>query len=221
MTRWVRSIVLLVGVVGALGMPRPGWAHPHVLVDGKTEIVFDADKRITAIRNIWQFDMAFSSFASLGLDADGDGKLSRQELVPLAKLNVESLNEYAFFTYLTVGTEQVRFAPPVDYYLVDENKRLTLYYTLPLEKPVAALGEPALVVFDPEYFVAFTFPEKGAVELVDAPTGCAAGYRPPQELDDSIMAALAAIPADQRELPPALANAAVELAPLFTVTCPQ
>jgi ABC-type uncharacterized transport system substrate-binding protein len=221
MTRGTRAIVYVLGVVGLFGLPVAGWAHPHVFIDGRTEIVFDAQGRIAAIRNIWQFDEAFSSYASLGLDVNGDGKLTREELVPLAKVNVESLHEYDFFTYLTVGTDNVRFSPPVDYYLVDENKRLTLHYTLPLAKPIAVVGETTLEIFDPEYFVAFSFSGKAAVKLVHAPRGCSIAYHPPHELDDQIMAALNAIPAEQHDLPPALADAAVGLAPSFTLTCPR
>ena len=83
----------------------PAAAHPHVFVDAKAEIVFDREGRMTAVRHIWQFDEAFTSFAIQGLDADNDGKLSDDELQPLAKVNVDSLKEYGFFTYLTVGQE--------------------------------------------------------------------------------------------------------------------
>ena len=63
---------------------------------------------MTAVRNIWQFDEAFTAFAIQGLDADNDGKLSDDELAPLAKVNVDSLREYAFFTWLTAGEEDLR-----------------------------------------------------------------------------------------------------------------
>ena len=69
-------------------------AHPHVFVDAKTELVFDQTGRMEAIRNIWQFDEAFSAYAVEGLDADSDGKLSDAELKPLADVNVKSLKEF-------------------------------------------------------------------------------------------------------------------------------
>ena len=158
----------------------PALAHPHVFVDARAEIVFDKAGEVTAIRHIWQFDEAFTAFAIQGLDADNDGKLSDAELAPLAKVNVDSLKEYGFFTWLRQGRKSFRFVPPTEYWLEFHGGRLTLFYTLPLKTPVAIHGKATLEVFDPEYFVAFTFPKKKAVTLSDAPPGCTAEYHPPQ-----------------------------------------
>jgi ABC-type uncharacterized transport system substrate-binding protein len=88
--------IAVFAVLQAVVWSEPTAAHPHVFVDGKAEIVFDAQKRITAIRNVWQFDEAYSAFADTGLDTNGDGKLTQQELAPLAKLNMDSLKEYSY-----------------------------------------------------------------------------------------------------------------------------
>jgi len=197
----------------------PAAAHPHVFVDAKAEIIFDKEGRMTAVRHIWQFDEAFTSFAIQGLDADNDGKLSDAELRPLAKVNVDSLKEYGFFTYLTVGEKDVEFLQPSEYWLEFDGGRLTLFYTLPLKTPTAPGPKTTLEVFDPEYFVAFTFIKQGAIALHDAPPGCKGVYHPPKELDAQTMATLAAIPVDQHDLPPALADAAAGLANLITVSC--
>src|SRR5579871_519958 len=92
-------------------------AHPHVFVDARTEVVFDGNGRITAVRNVWQFDETFSQFAVQGLDANGSGQLTREELKPLADVNMKSLAEFKFFTFLTVGRDAARFLPPKEYRL--------------------------------------------------------------------------------------------------------
>jgi ABC-type uncharacterized transport system substrate-binding protein len=211
--------IAVFAVLLAVVWSEPTAAHPHVFVDGKAEIVFDAQKRITAIRNVWQFDEAYSAFADTGLDTNGDGKLTQQELAPLAKLNMDSLKEYSYFTYLSIGKTQLAFKPPADYFLSEDKGRLTLSFTLPLTQPATVIGETVLEVFDPEYFVAFSFPKTGAVQLDHAPVGCSAIFHPPHVLDAKIMAQLAAIPVEQRNLPRALQDAAVGLANLFTVGC--
>lgn len=200
----------------------PARAHPHVFVDARTEVVFHAEgsaPAITAIRNIWQFDPAFSEYAIQGLDVDGDGKLSDGELKPLAKVNVESLKEYDFFTFLTHGTQKFEFVQPTEYWLEFRGGRLTLFYTLPLKEPVPVGKGLTLEIFDPEYFVAFTFLKEKPITLVDAPAGCTGHYKAPHELDNATMAALAAIPAEQRDLPPELQDAAVGLAHTFVLAC--
>ena len=194
-------------------------AHPHVFVDAKVEILFDAQGRMTDVRHVWQFDPAFSAFATQGLDANGDGKLSEKELQPLAKVNVELLKEYDFFTWLTVDKQAVKFKQPDKYFLRQFGDRLTLFYQLPLAEPILPGKKTTLEVYDPEYFVAFTFVAQQPITLYHAPPGCTAAYHPPHSLDAGIMAALAAVPMQQHDLPPALRDAAVGLANTITVSC--
>ena len=219
MTAHCRIAIAIAGLL-AVAVAGPASAHPHVFVDARAEIVFDKAGEITAIRHIWQFDEAFTAFAIQGLDANNDGKLSDAELKPLAKVNVDSLKEYGFFTWLRQGRKSYPFVPPTEYWLEFHGGRLTLFYTLPLKKPVAIHGKATLEVFDPEYFVAFTFPEHKAVTLTDAPPGCKAAYHPPHMLDAKTMAKLSAVPVDQHDLPPELQDAAAGLANLIALDCP-
>jgi ABC-type uncharacterized transport system substrate-binding protein len=215
----LRRAVPGAGILLLLAVP-PAWAHPHVFVDARAEIVFDAAGEITSVRHIWQFDEAFTAFAIQGLDTNNDGKLSDDELAPLAKVNVDSLKEYEFFTWLRAGGRKYAFVPPTEYWLEFHGGRLTLFYTLPLKAPVPVKGKATLEVFDPEYFVAFTFPKDRAVTMNGAPAGCTAAYHPPAELDATTMSQLSAIPADQHDLPTELQDAAAGLANLIAVNCP-
>jgi ABC-type uncharacterized transport system substrate-binding protein len=215
---------LLCALLGLMGIVLPvgtATAHPHVFVDFQAEIIFDAQGRITHVRNVWEFDKAFSAYASQGLDKDGDGILSDKELAPLAKTNVNSLKPYAYFTYLTIGKQRLKFEFPDKYFLRVYDGRLTLFFELPLTTPMAPDATTKLEIYDPEYFVAFTFGKKDPITLLNAPHGCAAQMHPPRPLDAGIMAKLAAIPADEHDLPPELQDAAVDLANIITVTCPQ
>jgi len=209
------AVCILVTVAGSAR------AHPHVFVDFQAQILFDAQGRITHVRNVWRFDRAFSAFASQGLDKDGDGKLSEKELAPLAKTNVESLKEYAFFTHLKIGKQRLKFEFPDQYFLREYDGHLTLFFQLPLTTPTAPGPTTTLEIYDPEYFVAFTFAKHDPIALYQAPAGCVAQIHPPRPLDANIMAKLAAIPADQHDLPTELQGAAVDLANVITLTCAQ
>lgn len=195
-------------------------AHPHVFVDAMATIVFDAQGRISAVSNVWEFDEAFTAFAVEGLDQNRDGKLSDAELAPLAKVNIDSLKEYDYFTYLLAGDTKNVFVTPTKYRLEYHGNRLTLFFTLPLSQPVPVDGTATVEIFDPEYFVAFTFVKNHPVSLQGAPAGCKAIYQPPHELDANTMADLAAIPMDQHDLPPDLLKVAVRLANLIKIDCP-
>ena len=213
---------LFLSVLGWTGvaLTAPANAHPHVLVDAKSEILFDAEGRMSAVRHAWQFDAAFSSYAMQGLDTNNDGQMSEEELRPLAKVNVESLQEFDFFTYLTVDDKELKFTPPAEYWLELRGDQLTLFYSLPLKEPIKVGKKTTLEVYDPEYFVAFTFVKDNPIAMIDAPAGCEAVYHPPVGVDDQTMAMLGALPAEQKELPPELAGAADDLANVVTVSCP-
>src|SRR5262249_49448736 len=95
-----------IAAVTLLLLATAAFAHPHVLVDAKAEMVFDKGK-LTAVRHIWQFDEAFTAFAVQGLDSNNDGKLSDAELAPLAQVNVDSLFDFGYFTYVTANGKDV------------------------------------------------------------------------------------------------------------------
>jgi ABC-type uncharacterized transport system substrate-binding protein len=194
-------------------------AHPHVFIDAREELVFDGDGKMSGIRHIWQFDPAFTSYAVQGLDANGDNELSDEELQPLAKVNVESLKEFHYFTRLKVNGLRVPVEEPSEYWLDFHDGRLTLFYTLPLKTPTPVGPDTTLEVFDPSYFVAFNFLPGQEIALTGAPDGCKGSYVAPKELDENTMAMLSAIPADQADLPDDLADIAATLASRITIAC--
>jgi ABC-type uncharacterized transport system substrate-binding protein len=176
-------------------------AHPHVWVDSASEILFDKSGQITGIRHHWRFDEGFSAFAVQGLDTDNDGRYSKAELDPLAEVNVTSLSEFEFFTFMTIGDYEAGFSKPEDYWLDLDEGFLTLHFTLPLARPFTPDGAVVLEVYDPEYFVAFELPSVEAVRMVGAPANCALTVQLARELDETAEAALAEIGPDQRQLP--------------------
>src|SRR5882724_9837841 len=141
-------------------------AHPHVWVTAQSEIVYDPGGRVTGVRQTWAFDDMFSSYATQGLDKDGDGKLSREELQPLAQTNVESLKEFDYFTRAKLGGKLLLFKAPVDYWLEETNKILILHFLLPLSSPQTQGQKPlAIDIYDPTYFVDFAMAESNPAKV--------------------------------------------------------
>ena len=154
-------------ILGAM----PARAHPHVWVTMKSEIVYSPDGTITGVRHAWTFDEMFSTFATQGIESKKKGEFTREELKPLAEVNVTSLKEFGFFTFAKAAGKKVPLVDPVDYYLEFKDSMLTLNFTLPAQAPVKA---PSLDVeiYDPDYFVDFSFAEKDPVALNGAPAAC-------------------------------------------------
>jgi ABC-type uncharacterized transport system substrate-binding protein len=147
-------------------------AHPHVFVTMASELVYNPDGSVKAIKHTWTFDDMFSVFATQGLESKKRGEFTREELAPLAKSNVESLKDFDYFTIAKANGRAAALAEPAsDYYLEFKNQVLTLHFTLPFKTPVKA-QELAVEVYDPSYFVDFAFAEKDPVKAVGAPAQC-------------------------------------------------
>jgi ABC-type uncharacterized transport system substrate-binding protein len=146
-------------------------AHPHVWVTLHSEILYAADGSMTGIRHAWRFDDMFSAYALQGIHHAHKGQYTRQELESLAKLNVESLKEYAYFTYARGDGKKLKFSEPVDYWLEYASPALILHFTLPLKAPANAKALQ-VEVYDPTIFVDFEFAKETPVSLSGAPPQC-------------------------------------------------
>ncbi|NMN60514.1 ABC-type uncharacterized transport system substrate-binding protein [Xanthobacter sp. SG618] len=162
----------VVMLLAAALLPRAAEAHPHVWVTMKTEVVYGADGKLTALKQAWTFDDAFTAFALQGLEKQKDGSYGDDVLKPLAEVNVTSLKEYDYFVRGKTATGKLAFKDPVDYYLTYENDLLTLHFTLPLAKPIAVKGAATIEIYDPTVFVSFSFADNDPVKMVAAPAGC-------------------------------------------------
>jgi ABC-type uncharacterized transport system substrate-binding protein len=173
------ATAMLVGLAGA------ALAHPHVWVTATATVLYDHNT-ITGLEQAWTFDEFYTQQAIEGLDKNGDGKYDRQELQELAQVNIDGLKEFNYFTVAKLGTEELKFKPPVNYWLeYNDKKILTLHFTLPLEKPVPAnAADFSFSISDPSYFIAFDLAKEHPIKLGrGAPPGCTALINDPTAND--------------------------------------
>ena len=171
-------------------------AHPHVWVTMKTDLVYAPDGSITGIRQSWAFDDMFSTFATQGLESKEKGKFTREELAPLAKVNIESLKEFDYFTFATADGKKAELAEPAAGYWLDyADQVLTLNFVLPFKRPVKA-KELKIEIYDPTIFVDFSFAKEKPAQLVGAPK-CKLDVVLPREMSFAEGKKLSEIPADQ------------------------
>jgi ABC-type uncharacterized transport system substrate-binding protein len=216
----IRNICLVLAALASLVLSiAPASAHPHVWVTVKSEILYAPDGTITGVRHAWTFDDMFSIFATQGLDAKKKGEFTREELAPLAKVNVESLKEYDFFTKARLDGKKIEFnEPSPGYYLVFDPKEtvLTLHFDLPLKAPAQG-KDLSIEIFDREYFVDFGLAEKDPIKLVGAPAQCKVTIGKPAEMGAALAQQLSQIGPDQRD---SGANLSSDFANKISVKCP-
>lgn len=204
--RTTKTLLPVLALLAALlALPTGAMAHPHVWVTVKATVLYDKrnDKgTITGLRQEWTFDEMYTAMAIEGLDKNHDGKYDRKELAELAQVNIDGLKEFDYFTYAKLAGTDLKFNPPVDYWLEHTDKGiLTLHLTLPLQKPVPADSPDfEFSVYDPSYFIAFDFAKDDPVKLgTNAPPSCSAAIQePPEEADD---------PSDSKKLNQAFSSA--------------
>jgi ABC-type uncharacterized transport system substrate-binding protein len=191
-------------------------AHPHVWVTMTSTVIYAADGTVTGVRHAWTFDDMFSTFAVQGLESKQKGVFTRQDLQPLAEVNVTSLKEFDYFSYAKANGKKTAFGDPVDYYLEHKDSLLTLHFTLPMKTPMKAQNLE-LEVFDPAYFVDFGLAEKDPVLLKGAPAGCKVSVGKPQEMTKELADRLSKI-APNEQIPENTFGA--QFANKISVTCP-
>ena len=177
----MRQVLYILSVSAALAFGAgAAQAHPHVWVTAASELIFAADGSVTGVRHAWTFDDMFSTYALQGITTRKKGVYTREELAPLAQTNMESLKEFAFFTFARVDNKKQKFADPIDYYLEYKDAALVLHFTLPFKTPIK-IKQLALEIFDPSYFVDFSLQKKDPIRLVGAPATCTFAVQRPSD----------------------------------------
>jgi ABC-type uncharacterized transport system substrate-binding protein len=189
---------ILLAALIAFAFASPAAAHPHVWVKSSSEVIYGPDGRATGIRHHWVFDDMFTAFAVQGLESKEKGKFTREELEPLAKVNIESLKEYDYFTFATADGKKAPFVDPApDYSLDYKDEILTLNFTLPFQQPVKA-KDLRVEIYDPTYFIDFELAKDTPAKLVGAPAQCKLATELPRQLTFQEEKALAQIAADEK-----------------------
>jgi ABC-type uncharacterized transport system substrate-binding protein len=181
-SRRQRLFCILLAALASASFVGVAAAHPHVWATVRSEIVFGPDHLITGIRHHWTFDEFYTAMAVQGLDTNGDGIYSKEELQPLAQVNVESLKEFDYFTFVHPSDDDkpLPLKEPVDYSVDYDKTQLTLHFTLPLEKPLdPKLHAIAVDIYDPSFFVAFGLATEAPMKITGTAPGCTAEIQKP------------------------------------------
>lgn len=166
----------------------PAAAHPHLWIDVSATVVFDAKRQVAAIETRWVFDELYSVFATDGLDADGDGRYSPEELAGLAAENIKQLKDWHYFAVVESGGKKAALAPVTEYAMTWGDGRLSLDMTLRLTKPLDPVAKPVrFAFFDPSYYIDLVFARNEPLRLAGPPEHCRARVDVPDVAGGSVV----------------------------------
>ncbi len=199
-----------------LGLVQSALAHPHIFIDAQVGITLDDAGRLTALQHSWTFDSAFSVWMVQGLDTDGNGVVTPDEMQDLADENMLGLAEFGFYTsagdnmaFSAVGDQRMRY----------ENSRVTLDFSITALDPQPVGGRFELGVYDAEYYVAIAFDDVSDVSLVNAGADCSIHLEPPTPMSRAVEERLFALGPEVLELPPDLAAAMRGTQGMIVLSC--
>lgn len=114
----LRTCGMTIGAIAAATIAAfgPAQAHPHIWISVQSTVVYE-NGTVIGLRQRWTFDEFYSSMAIQGLDTNGDGVYDRQELHELAKVNIEGLKQFGYFTFPKLGDQQLEVSEPTDFFM--------------------------------------------------------------------------------------------------------
>jgi len=177
------AVVLAAGLLAAL--TGSAAAHPHVWITIETTVLHDKGTFI-GLQHKWTFDEFYTAMAIEGLDTNKDGIYDREELTELAKVNIEGLKEFAYFTYPVLAGQEVKIQDARDYWLEHNGSALSLHFTVPFAQPVPEKAKGlAYVVQDPAFYIAFLPAKIDPVKFAEgAPKSCKVHFGNPKTGND-------------------------------------
>lgn len=169
----MRSTSTLLGLSLAAVLAVPAGAHPHVFIDMRSAVSFNAAGQVDAIGISWTFDEFYTQFATDGIDRNGNGKFDAAELQDLANSYVKNLKEYRYFTFIELGGNLIENATPTNARAVVKDGQLTFVFRVPLAKPAdPSSTKVSFTSFDPTYYIDIAPAESAPVSFAGAPKGC-------------------------------------------------
>lgn len=195
--------VKLGALLAAAAVLAPGiaLAHPHVFVEPHIEIAATGDGYLKALRNTWRMDEMFSSSVIVDFDANGNGRLDKDELAAVGRQVRGSIERWSFYTNVHEGGVPVtmKASPVLGVTYDDKRSQLVFDFSMTPERLLdLKAGDVAFSNFDDTYFVAFDAKSLSNFTVRNMPKGCRADMSAPSpdEAAKSWMATISAIPAD-------------------------
>ncbi len=162
------TLSILIALAALSASAATSWAHPHVFIVQRIQVMFD-DDGLAGVKIRWKFDDMFASMISEDYDRNRNGQLEPGE-VDLVKENAFSnLSQFSYFTFIKINDQpfEVKFIKDFDARLTAN--RLEYEFFIPCHvKATDRAKKIAVATYDPTYYSAIYFAKNAPVSLDSA-----------------------------------------------------
>ncbi len=168
-----RLLPALAVLLVAAGISGPLRAHPHVFIDGVTDVVFENGK-IIGIRQHWTFDNVFSLLLIEDFDANKNRKFDKPEIEALRKGAFAAVREFGYFTHIRLDGKKIAVDRVSEFTASVTKGRISYSFFVPFAKPVdPKTTKVDLGTYDDTFYVSVTYDAIDPVRLAGAgSSGC-------------------------------------------------
>lgn len=165
-------------LLALLTAPRLALAHPHSWIDLRSEVLTDAQGRVTGLKQYWLFDPLYTSYVVADMPA---GMVTDEALQALKDRNLSELAAFAFFTDARKDGERLQVSLEGAGRGGLRDDRLWMEFTLRFDQPVdPATAEFTYAIYDPTYYIEMLHLDGEPVMIGDTGTArCFGDIQPP------------------------------------------
>jgi ABC-type uncharacterized transport system substrate-binding protein len=150
--------------------PAAAFAHPHIFIEARLEVVANPDGTIKELHNIWRFDEVFSSSVLMDFDKNTNLKLDPDELKAVGKTVRDSLVDYDYYVNMSLNGKVIKVAKPdvinVDY----KDGQLLMFFAVKPSEPMPLKGNKlSFGIYDPTLYTSVDFPTDGDLVTIGDP----------------------------------------------------
>ena len=167
-----RSTLILAAALSLA--PAAAFAHPHIFVEARLEVVAGADGNVQELRNVWRFDEVFSSSVLMDFDKNTNLKLEPDELKEVGTTVRDSLADYDYYVNMTFNGKTIKVNKPDEIHVDYKEGQLLMFFavkpaeTMPLKGNRLSFG-----IYDPTLYTSVDFPtDADMITVGDAFKAC-------------------------------------------------
>lgn len=155
-------------------VPVAAFAHPHIFVEARLEVVAGADGNVKELQNVWRFDEVFSSSVMIDFDKNANLKLDPDELKDVGETVRGSLVAYDYYVNMSLNGKVIKVNKPDAIHVDYKDGQLLMFFKVSPAEPMPMKGNRlSFGIYDPTLYTSIDFPTDGdLVTLGDGFKSC-------------------------------------------------